>query len=111
MKDSTSASYRQRLTMVIDYIHDNINGNLDVNTLADVALLSPYHFHRIYRELMQEPVNATVRRLRLQKAAIHLIRTDKSLSTIAKEVSYGSVEAFTRAFTKQFDAAQNKTAT
>ena len=105
MKESTSANYRRRLTMVIDYIHDNINGNLDVNTLAAIALMSPYHFHRIYRELMQEPVNATVRRLRLQKAAIHLIRTDKSLSTIAQEVSYGSVEAFTRAFTKQFGMA------
>ena len=102
MKKTTSANYRQRLTRVIDYIHDNINGSLDVNTLADVAFMSPYHFHRIYRELMQEPVNATVGRLRLQKAAIHLIRTDKSLSTIALEVSYGSVEAFTRAFTKLF---------
>ena len=102
MKKTTSASYRQRLTAVIDYIHDNINGDLDVNTLADVALMSPYHFHRIYRELMQETVNATVRRLRLQKAAINLIRTDQSIQTIAQGISYGSVEAFTRAFTKQF---------
>jgi len=102
MKKTTSANYRQRLTAVIDYIHDNINGELDVNTLADVAFMSPYHFHRIYRELMQETVNATVRRLRLQKAAINLIRSDQSIQTIAQGISYGSVEAFTRAFTKQF---------
>jgi AraC family transcriptional regulator len=102
MKKTTSANYRQRLTVVIDYIHDNINGALDVNTLADVAFMSPYHFHRIYRELMQETVNATVRRLRLQKAAIDLIRTDQSIQTIAQGISYGSVEAFTRAFSKQF---------
>lgn len=102
MKKTTSANYRQRLTAVIDYIHDNINGDLDVNTLADVAFMSPYHFHRIYRELMQETVNATVRRLRLQKAAINLIRTDQSIQTIAQGVSYGSIEAFTRAFSKQF---------
>lgn len=102
MKKITSANYRQRLTAVIDYIYDNINGDLDVNTLADVAFMSPYHFHRIYRELMQETVNATVRRLRLQKAAINLIRTDQSIQTIAQEVSYGSVAAFTRAFSKQF---------
>ncbi len=102
MKKATSANYRQRLTAVIDYIHDNINGTLDVNTLADVAFMSPYHFHRIYRELMQETVNATVRRLRLQKAAIDLIRTDQSIQTIAQGISYGSVEAFTRAFSKQF---------
>lgn len=102
MKKTTRTNYQQRLSAVLDYIHDNIHGDLDVNTLADVAFMSPYHFHRIYRELMQETVNATVRRLRLQKAAINLIRTDQSIQTIAQEVSYGSVEAFTRAFSKQF---------
>ncbi|MBL4711226.1 MAG: AraC family transcriptional regulator [Gammaproteobacteria bacterium] len=102
MKRTTRANYRQRLTAVIEYIHDNINGDLGVNTLADVAFMSPYHFHRIYRELMQETVNATVRRLRLQKAAIDLIRTDLSIQTIAQNISYGSIEAFTRAFTKNF---------
>ncbi len=102
MKSSTSTNYRQRLTAVIDYIHDNINGALDINTLADVAIMSPYHFHRVYRELMQETVNATVRRLRLQQAAVQLIRTDLPVKTIAMDVSYGSTEAFTRAFTAQF---------
>ncbi len=108
MKKATSANYRQRLTVVIDYIHDNINGALDVNTLADVAFMSPYHFHRIYRELMQETVNATVRRLRLQKAAIDLIRTDQSIQTIAQGISYGSIEAFTRAFSKQFSVSPSE---
>ncbi len=105
MKKTTGDNYRLRLTSVIDYIHNNINGDLGVNTLADVACMSPYHFHRIYRELMQETVNATVRRLRLQKAAIHLIRTDQSIHNIAQGLSYGSVEAFTRAFTKQFNTS------
>jgi len=102
MKKTTSINYRRRLTTVIDYIHDNINQELDVNTLADVAFMSPYHFHRIYRELMLETVNATVRRLRLQKAAIDLIRSDKSIKKIAHEVAYNSTEAFSRAFSKHF---------
>jgi len=103
MKKTTSDSYRRRLSRVIDHIHDNIKSELDVNTLAEIAFMSPYHFHRIYRELMLETVNATVRRLRLQKAAIDLIRTDQSIQTIAHEVSYSSSEAFSRAFSKQFD--------
>ncbi len=102
IKATTKQSYRQRLTRVIDYIHDNIHGKLDVNTLADIAFMSPYHFHRIYRELAHETVNATVRRIRLQQSAADLIRTDLSVADIAKTVSYGSTEAFTRAFTKQF---------
>ena len=105
MKVVTSDNYRQRLTKVIDYIYDNLEGDLAVNTLADVAMMSPYHFHRIYREVTQSTVNATVRRLRLQRAAADLIRTDQSILTVAKRASYGSPEAFTRAFTQCFGLA------
>lgn len=102
MKTSTSSNYRQRLTQVVDFIHDNLEGDLSVNTLADIAIMSPYHFHRIYREMAQETLNATIRRLRLQRAAAELIRSDTPIANIAKQVSYGSIEAFSRAFTKQF---------
>ncbi len=102
MKESTGKSYRQRMAAVIDYIYNHLDTDLDVNTLADVAIMSPYHFHRIYRELAQETINGTVRRLRLQRAAAELIDSELSLNEIAGKVSYGSLEAFSRAFTKQF---------
>lgn len=102
MKATTSHNYRHRLTLVMEYIYQNLDGDLDVNTLAEVAMMSPYHFHRIYRELAQDTVNATVRRLRLQRAAVELIRSEQPLADIAKKVAYGSLEAFSRAFTKQF---------
>ncbi|MCU7920018.1 MAG: AraC family transcriptional regulator [Candidatus Thiodiazotropha sp. (ex Dulcina madagascariensis)] len=102
MKQTTRQNYRHRITRVIDYIHNNLGGDLSVNVLADIAIMSPYHFHRIYRELAQETVNATIRRLRLQRAAVELIRSTQPISRIAKRVSYGSQEAFSRAFTQQF---------
>lgn len=108
MKSSTSENYRKRLLRVIDYMHEHIGDNLDVNTLADVACMSPYHFHRIYRQMAQETVNATVRRLRLQAAASDLIRTDISLEAIAHKMAYSSQEAFSRAFLKEFGEAQGE---
>ncbi len=102
MKQTTRDNYRKRLSNVIDYIHNHLDGDLNVNVLADVAIMSPYHFHRIYRELVQETVSATIRRLRLQRAAVELIRSKQPISRIAKQVSYGSQEAFSRAFTQQF---------
>mgnify|MGYP000082486757 CR=1 FL=1 len=102
MKQTTGQNYRQRLTKVIEYIYDNLDGDLSVNALADVALMSPYHFHRIYRGLAQETVNTTIRRLRLQRAASALIQTAEPLARIAKMVSYGSQEAFSRAFSQQY---------
>jgi len=102
MKQNTAQNYRHRLIRVIDFIYSNLDANLDVNTLANIALMSPYHFHRIYRLMCHETVNATVRRLRLQRAAAHLIRDQRPLSEIANQLSYNSLEAFSRAFTKEF---------
>ena len=102
MKFKTAENYRQRLTRVIDYMYQHLDRDLDVNTLADVAAMSPYHFHRIYRQVAQEPINTTVRRMRLQFAAAELLRTDSDLAVIANQVSYGSAEAFARAFKKYF---------
>jgi AraC family transcriptional regulator len=102
MKQTTGQNYRQRLTQVIDYVYNNLDGDLSVNALADVAIMSPYHFHRIYRGLAKEPINATIRRLRLQHAAAELIRSTQPIADIAKKVSYGSQEAFSRAFTLYF---------
>lgn len=102
MKANTGQSYRRRLTKVIDYMYENISGDLDVNTLADIANMSPYHFHRIYREMAQENINATVRRMRLQQAAAELIKDEWPLAKIATSVGYQSLEAFSRAFSKQF---------
>ena len=102
MKTTTRHTYRQRLTTVMEYIFTHLDTELDVNTLAEIAHMSPYHFHRIYREMANETVNGTVRRLRLQQAAAELIRSELPISGIAQKLSYGSIEAFSRAFTKVF---------
>jgi AraC family transcriptional regulator len=102
MKASTAESYRQRVIRVVEYIYDHLDADLSVHRLAEVAYLSPYHFHRIYRELAQETLNATIRRLRLHRAAGELIRSTKPIPRIAKEAAYGSPEAFGRAFAQQF---------
>jgi len=101
-KQNTKQNYQQRLERVINHISDNLADDLDVNQLAEVANFSPYHFHRIYREMISEPVNVTVRRLRLHHAARDLISTERPVLTIAKNVGYGSVEAFSRAFSKAY---------
>jgi AraC family transcriptional regulator len=62
---TTRGSYPQRLQRVVDYVALHLDQNLDLDTLARVAHFSPYHFHRLYRGVLGETVNDTVRRLRL----------------------------------------------
>jgi AraC family transcriptional regulator len=102
MKKSTAESYRQRVIRVIEYIHDHLDEDLNINLLADVAFMSPYHFHRIYRQMARETLNGTIRRLRLQRAAAELINSSKPILRIATAAIYSSPEAFARAFAYQF---------
>lgn len=67
--------YQERLGRVIAYVHDHLDEALDLNRLADVAHLSPFHWHRVYHALYGETLAATVRRLRLQRASGYLANT------------------------------------
>lgn len=69
--------YVSRVDRVIDYITRNLDGDLRLATLAEVAGFSPYHFHRVFRTMMDETLNDYIRRIRAETAAIKLIGNPK----------------------------------
>ncbi|RPH54903.1 MAG: AraC family transcriptional regulator, partial [Acidobacteria bacterium] len=98
MNERTARSdYTIRLERVITWLVDHLDDALDLGRLADVASMSPYHFHRIYHAMQRETAAETVRRLRLHRAAVELITGELPLPRIARRAGYGSHEAFTRA--------------
>ena len=72
---------------------------------ASAAGLTPSHFHRRFLETMGETIGDYSRRIRLQRAAAMVTRTDASLLDTALRSGYGSQEAFTRAFARQYKVA------
>lgn len=94
--------YSERIQRVVDYVAGHLDAELNLETLAHVACLSPYHFHRIYRGLLRETVNETVRRLRLHRAAIDLLDRELSIERTARRAGYASQAAFTRAFRAEY---------
>ena len=95
-------AYAERIRRVVDYLGAHLDDTLDLETLARVACLSPYHFHRVYRGLLGETVNDTVRRLRLNRAALDLLDREVSVERAARRAGYGSQAAFTRAFRAEY---------
>ncbi len=95
---ASQASYVRRFTRVIEYIYAHLDEAPDLNTLAEVAALSPYHWHRTWQAVYGESVVSTVKRLRLQRAAADLANTDMSLEAIWPRAGYGSLAAFSRSF-------------
>jgi AraC family transcriptional regulator len=97
-KSTTRMDYGRRIARVVAYIGENLDRDLPLDTLAEIACFSPYHFHRIYRGIAGETAAETVRRLRLHRAAFALAQSQDPIRQIAEQAGYGSVEAFTRAF-------------
>nr|WP_316654390.1 AraC family transcriptional regulator [uncultured Gellertiella sp.] len=96
------ASYESRLQRVIAHIHDHLEDDLDMDRLGEIACLSPWHWHRIYRAVQGETLQATVKRLRLQRAARALIATGRSVAEIARDSGYPNVQSFTRTFSAAY---------
>lgn len=90
--------YEARLRRVTAYIHEHLDDELDMDRLAEIACLSPYHWHRIYRGVLGETLAQTVRRLRLQRAANALATTTEPVLAIARRNGYPSLPSFSRVF-------------
>jgi AraC family transcriptional regulator len=83
-------------------VAEHLDENLNLETIAQVAHLSPYHFHRIYRGLLGETLDDTVRRLRLHRSAIDLLEGQLPIDRVAHRAGYTSQAAFTRAFRDEY---------
>ncbi len=95
-------SYEQRLLRVIEYMHANPGGDMSLDTLADVAAMSRFHWHRVYRAAMGETCAQTVKRIRLHQAAVRLVQSEKQVAEIAASVGYPNLQSFTRAFSDAY---------
>lgn len=102
---STEQSYRTRLDRVTAFLHANLETDIGIDELSEVACLSSYHWHRIYTAMSGETVAVTLRRLRLQRAADRLANSDMEISMIADLAQYGSQDAFSRAFRDAYGKA------
>lgn len=101
-KSADWAHYEARLNRVTDYIYAHLDNDLDLIKLAEIAYLSPYHFHRIYRAARGETVFNTVQRLRLHRAANALVQTSMSIADISKQAGYKNIASFTRTFSAAY---------
>jgi AraC family transcriptional regulator len=92
----------KRLLRVFDHIHDNPAGDLSLDALSDVAAMSRFHWHRVFRAMTGETLAQAVRRIRMQRASYLLVMTDDPLATIAAAVGMENLQSFSRCFTEAF---------
>jgi len=90
--------YEARLMRVLEHIHDNPAGDLSLDTLADIAAMSRFHWHRVFVAMTGETCAEAVRRVRLHRAACLLVQSDRPVAEIAAATGHSGPQAFSRAF-------------
>ena len=97
---------RQKSQDMADRLSAIVTNSLDTQArtqdLSRQAYQSRTRFHKLFRTVIDETPAAMRRRLLLERAAHQLAHTGMSVTDIALNANYGSLEAFTRAFRKAF---------
>jgi AraC-like DNA-binding protein/uncharacterized damage-inducible protein DinB len=83
-------------------VSNSLDTEAKTQDLARQAHQSRTQFHRLFRTVVEETPGAMRRRLLLERAAYQLAHTGMSVTDVALNANYGSLEAFTRAFRKAF---------
>ncbi len=101
-KYSTRIELYRRLLRGKDYMDSFSGAQIHLGEVASQACLSPYHFHRLFREAFRETPNQYLQRKRLAKARRLLERGEQSVIDICLEVGFESVTSFSGLFRRNF---------
>jgi len=81
----------------LDYLEQNLDGEIELEELGRLAGCSSYHFQRMFSHLAGVPLSEYIRRRRMTRAAMDLQNGEKVLE-VALRYGYDSPTAFNRAF-------------
>lgn len=89
-----------RMNSAIDYIEQNLTGEIDFEKAAQTAGCSVYNFQRMFSFILDKPLSEYIRSRRLTLAAFDLQHSNMKIIDIALKYGYDSHDSFTRAFQK-----------
>lgn len=107
-RESTKEEYLKRINVVSEYINDHLGEEIDLSRLAEISCFSPYHFHRIMKAFLGEPIWAFIVRTRIEAAARLLRYTDTPIADIAYQVGYAVPSSFSKIFKQLYDISPNE---
>jgi AraC family transcriptional regulator len=99
LRPDTVIAHRVAIERAVVVMHERLEENLTLTEMARRAFVSPYHFNRIFRQLVGIPPGQFLGALRLQEAKRLLVTTGLSVTDICFQVGYSSLGTFTRRFT------------
>lgn len=85
-----------------EYIEAHLNETISTADLASVALFSPWHSYRLFKQHTGLTPADYIRRLRLSRSAMRLRDEACKIIDVAYDMGFGSVDGYQRAFYREF---------
>jgi AraC family transcriptional regulator len=90
--------WSDRMNAAIDYIEENLAGEIDTKAAAEIACCSLYHFLRMFFAIIGVTPSEYTRQRRLTLAARELASGNTKVIDVALKYGYNSPVSFARAF-------------
>ena len=90
----------KRMNSVLDYIEDNLDGDINDTKIAILSATPKGVFQRVFATITDMTLSEYVRKRRLSEAASDIQKTDEKIIDIATKYGYNSANAFSSAFKK-----------
>jgi len=100
LKTEINIEYKKRINVVFQFIDQNLDSDLSLDTVSKIAFFSPFHFHRIFKTITSETLNEFVTRRRIEKSALDILHTKYSISEISHNYGFSDNSAYSKSFKK-----------
>jgi len=96
---ATAAWHSKAVNRVIQAMRAHLGEPFSLKKMAEIAIVSHYHFNRMFRQLTGIPPCQFLWALRLEAAKRRLLTTQDSVTEICYDIGYNSLGTFIRRFT------------
>lgn len=109
MQVATEIDHRKRIDTAIDFILKNLNSDISLAKISELANYSPFHFQKIFKEMMGVSPKQYIIKLRLE-TALHkmIIHSEKSIQEIAMDSGFSSPAVFSRSVKNMYGISPEK---
>ncbi|ABP53080.1 helix-turn-helix transcriptional regulator [Salinispora tropica] len=100
LDNPTDAARLDSVTRAVEYMTAHFSEPQRLSDIAQAALLSPFHFHRVFRHVTSTTPARFLTALRMARARSMLVNSNLSVTEVCLGVGYSSLGTFISQFTK-----------
>ena len=100
-------THNDKITGIIQYINENLDGDVSLQALSSRFYLSKYHLLREFKKYTGYTIHKYIQQKRLIMAK-ELLRDCKQITEVCSKCGFGDYSNFIRSFTKEFGVSPKK---